>query len=143
MNVKAITYLIVFIFFTLFFSCNKDEAKEIETSHIIINNTYIYIDSICYWYGCRGNHTSITLYDINPHDTSQDYTLINACKELEFEIFIEDTLYWGDFTWSLVVDPTDDLLKEGCYIFYIIELDGESKYAIIASRFDHGCNFTR
>ncbi len=143
MKLREITYLIVFLSFTSFLSCVKNEAKEIETNHIIVNNTDVYFDSICYWYGCRGYPTSITLYDINPHDTSQYYTLINACKELEFEIFIDDTLYWGDFTWSLVVDPTDDLLKQGCYIFYVIKLDSESKYATIASRFDQGCNFTR
>jgi hypothetical protein len=143
MKSRANIYLIILISFTSLFSCNKNELGDIETNHIIINNTDIYIDSILYWYACRSYPPYTTLYNINPHDTSEVYTLIKACKESEFEIFIDSTLYWGEFNWSLAIDPTDDLLKHGCYIFYIVNLDSKSKYATIASRFDRDCLFTR
>jgi len=143
MKSRVSMYLIIFISFTSLFSCNKYELGNIETNHIIINNTDIYIDSILYWYACRSYPPYLTIYNINPHDTSEVYTLIKACKESEFEIFIDSVLYWGEFNWSLEIDPTDDLLKHGCYIFYIINQDSESKYVTIASRFDRDCLFIR
>jgi hypothetical protein len=136
-------YIIAFIAFVQLFSCEKNELEDIETNHIIINNTDIYIDSILHWYTCRGYPKWETLYDINTHDTTEVYKLINACKESEFEIYIDSILYQGMFNWSLVVDPTDDLLKQGCYIFYLISIETENKSATIASRFDRDCLFNK
>jgi hypothetical protein len=145
MKSGTIINLILFLALSQLFSCKKNDFEYIETSHIIINNTTVHIDSIIHWHPCRGGPLPrrVMLYDIKPQDTSEIYTLINACKESAFDIYIDSTHYYGDFTWSLYIDPVDDLLQKGCYIFYIISLDTTSKYASVASRFDRNCNFIK
>ncbi len=145
MKFGTIIYLILFVALSQLFSCRKNTHEEIETNHIIINNTNFYIDSIIHRHPCRGGPLPrwVVLYGINPQDTSEIYTLINACKESAFDIYIDSTLYYGDFTWSLYIDPVDDLLQKGCYIFFIISLDTTSKYSSVASQFDRNCNFIK
>ena len=124
----------------MLYSCEDDTIKDVNTSHVLFNAYNHTFYTIFYFYNTLyGIYESYSFFELSPKDTTEVISLTRAGMEVEFEIYSGGINYKGVFNWSNVIDPSQPLLRSGCYVFWVMNLDSINNHAEFASKRDLGC----
>jgi len=117
-------------------SCENHLNENAITNHEIVNLSDQVIDSLIIY--DRSRYNPYKIFEIGIGDTSEVISLQNIGMEIDFEIYNLDARYSSRYSWSLVIDPTDNL-KRGCYRYFIVSIDSLNSRASIAGQQIKNC----